>query len=294
MRKLITLTLLMAVLSLYLLPQADAQVLWRGAKTMKKGSFIAMARWYYMDFTKVYDTTNEEWKDNDNDHLKWGFETMIGYAPMDRWEIMMHIPFRLHSFTTSTLDESSSGIGDIFFKTRVAVLPWSKKKHGLTFVGSVRLGTGEYDNPYSFCNCGDGSTDFGVAGIFSSKWMNKFRGHLKLNYWVNGEGKAVNDVTYNVGNEMKFIGKLDYNFHKKFMGFATYIYYNQAEKEDSQGNAIQNSDKTRHSFALGGIWKPKKGIFVRPKIVLPIGAENGKNYSFKPVLDFWYVFALGS
>jgi len=292
MKKSVTGIILIACFCVFILPQADAQVLWRSAKTMKKGSVIAMAQWYYMDFAKVYDTTEGEWKDEDNDYLKWGFETMFGYAVTDRWEVMLHIPIRFHSFEKPDLDESNSGVGDIFFKTRYSVLPWAKDKHGLAFLGSVRFGTGEYDNPYSFCNCGDGSTDFGLGGIFSTAWIKNFRGHLKLNYWINGEDKVHNDVTYTVGNEVRFIGKVDYNFHKKFMGFMTYIFYNQAEKEDEDGNKIENSDKTRHNFVLGGLWKPQKGLFIRPKIVLPLGGENGRNFGFKPVLDVWYIFKL--
>ena len=125
MKKLITSILLMVCMGVFVLPNADAQVLWRSAKTMKKGSFIAMAQWYYMDFTQTYSWTDEEWKDEENDYLKWGFETMFGYAITDRWEAMVHIPVRFHSFKTATAEESNSGIGDIFIKTRYAVLPWA-------------------------------------------------------------------------------------------------------------------------------------------------------------------------
>jgi len=95
-----------------------------------------------------------------------------------------------------------------------------------------------------------------------------------------------------IGNEMKLIVKYDHNFVKKFMGFATYIYYNQAESEDTNGNSIADSDKTRHYFVLGGVYKPKPGLFIRPKVLLPIGGENKINYSFKPVLDIWYIFKI--
>lgn len=286
MKKLITGILLTVCMGVFVLPNADAQVMWRGAKTMKKGSFIAMAQWYNMDFTQKYVWTDEEWKDEDNDYLKWGFETMFGYAITNRWEAMVHIPFRFHSFTTPTADETNSGVGDIFLKTRVGVLPWAKDKHGLTLLGSVRFGSGDYDHPYSFCNCGDGTVDFGLAEIFSTKWMSDFRGHVKANYWINGK----NDDDYDIGDELKVILKLDRNFHKKFMGFATYIYYSQFKKKNPDGDEIDESQKIRHNFVLGGVWKPKKGLFIRPKIVFPGGGEGGKNFGFKPVLDFWYVF----
>ncbi len=288
MKKILTFGLLLAVIATYMLP-ANSQVLWRSAKILKKGSFIAMGELFYFDLNKVYDSTTNEWKSNPNDNLKSGLETMIGYSPADNLEVMAHIPFYFHSIKDSTLDKSNAALGDIWFKARYGILPWAKDKHGLTACIHMRLPTGEDDNSTSsFLNTGDGTTDFGFAGIYSSPWINKFRGHIKLNFWFNGEN---GDTKKKPGTETKLILKLDRNFNKKIMGFTTYIYYDQA-KLKNDGQAVQNSDKIRHTWVLGGIYKPKAGIFIRPKILLNIGGENGKVYTIAPKLDIWYIFSL--
>ncbi|MCF7810850.1 transporter [bacterium] len=281
-RSLIVLTLI-AFLLVISIP-ADAQILWRGAKTMKKGSMICMAEWYYMNFTKKWDTASEEWKDlpSGTSSSKWGFETMFGYAITDQWEAHLHIPILFINSDDGATETSESGISDMYLKTRYAVIPWAKDKHGLTLTGALRFPTGDKDK-----GLGDGSTDFALGAILSTKWFGKSRGHLKANYWINGE----NEDKDKAGNELKIIIKYDYNFNPKFMGFASVTPYFQSEKEEN-GTAKVDSDKTRYTLTLGGCYKPKPGMFVRPKLGLPLGGKTGMNFSFKPMLDFWYVFSL--
>ena len=214
---------LFAVCALFVIVtgSSHAQVLWRSAKTMKKGSIITMGMMYYMDFSKKYDSVTEEWKDNPNDQSNKGFQLMFGYGVTDRLETSIHVPITFKSINTPTIDETTSGIGDIYLKTRYSILSWAKDKHGLTVVGSLRFATGKDDETVGFCNCGDGTTDVGLGGIFSTKWKHKFRGHVKLNYWLNGK----NDADTNIGDEIKLILKLDRNLTPKIMPFVTYIYY---------------------------------------------------------------------
>ena len=291
MKKLLSLLILIAVITVFCTP-ASAQILWRGAKTMKKGSIIAMGEWYNFDLSQKYSFANEKWDDNDDTNVKRGIETMFGYGINDRWEAMVHVPFRFHSFETDTSDDSNSGIGDIVFKTRYGLIPWSKEKGGLAVTASLRMGTGENDHEYSFCNCGDGTTDYGFGGIYSSGWYKKFRGHLKVNYWVNGS----NDDDFKIGNEMKFIAKLDRSFSKKFFAFMTFIYFNQDPKLDKLGQIVQDPakvyQKTRNNFVLGGVYKPRPGLFIRPKLVFFIDGQGGKMYSWAPKIDVWYIFSL--
>lgn len=288
MKKLLTWLILIAVITVFCTP-VSAQILWRSAKTMKKGSVIAMGEWYYYNLTKVYDWDEDKWNANPNDHLKWGVETMFGYAISDRWEAMAHIPLQFHSFKTSTMDESNSGIGDICLKTRYAVIPWAKDRHGLTLLGQVRLGTGDWDYTGSeaILNTGDGGTDFGLGGIFTTAVINQFMGHLKLNYWLNGE----NENKVKMGNELKFIAKLDRIYNKKIKFFATYIYYNQGDKK-VDGVSSDETNKIRHTFVLGGVYNPKSGWFIRPKISMFLGGEGGMTYTLAPKLDIWYIFSL--
>ncbi len=271
-------------LSLSFSMSANAQILWRSAKTMTKGSFITMSHMYYMDYTKKY--SNDDWGDNPNDQSNFGFNFMLGYAVTDRWEVMLHAPLAFKSFSSSTMDEDCNSFSDIYFKTRFSLVPWTKDKNGFALIGTLRLPTGSDEEANAFLNQGDSTTDIALGGIFSSKWINKFRNHIKFNYWLNGE----TDSNVNVGNELKFILKLDNNLHPKFMPFITYIYYKKFENMDSNDNEIAGSDKSRNYFVFGGVIKPKKGFFVRPRFSFHFGGENGVIFDIKPILDIWYVF----
>ncbi len=291
--KRLTAVVLTIILFMVFCAPADAQILWRGAKTMKQGSVITMAEWYMTNYTKSYDWVNEEWVDfpDDKKSLTWGFETMFGYAITDNWEVMLHVPIVFKSSetpdTTTGLitEKDASGIGDIYLKTRYAVMPWAKDHHGITLTGALRLATGDEDADIALS---DGGTDIGLGGMFSSAWMaEKHRGHLKANYWINGE----NDDKIKMGNQLKVLVKYDYNLVEKFMPFLVYILLSQGETEND-GTSIENSNKTHHTLVLGGNWNVKKGMVIRPKILFPLGGEGGSIYSFKPVLDFWYVFQL--
>ena len=285
MKKLLTLALLVSLLALFCLP-LNAQVLWRSAKCMKKGQFIAMGEWFFFDYTNKY--LDKKWEDNSNDQFMWGFDFMFGYAPLDNWELMVHVPYLFKGISNDTgLDENVTGAGDIYLKTRYGIIPWSKDKHGLALLACLRLPTGIDDEEVVFCNCGDGTIDYSLAGIFSTAWRHNFRGHLKINYWINGE----NEDKIKPGNELKFILKLDRNFSKKIMAFTTYIYYNQADKEDHEVT-VANTDKIRHNFVIGGVYKPIPGLFIRPKVVFPIDGKNGVNATVVPKFDIWYVFNL--
>ena len=279
-RVLFSTLLLFAVLT----SASDAQVLWRGAKTMKKGSIITMGMMYYMDFTKKYSGDADDWKSNPNDQSDMGLQLMVGYAVTDRLETMVHIPVAFKSLETPALDDDTGGIGDIYFKARYAIVPWTKDKHGFTFIGSLRLPTGKDDEAASFLNTGDGTVDLGLGGIFTTKWVSGFRGHLKANYWLNGE----NDDDADIGDELKLIVKLDRNVTPKTMPFVCYIHYEQFDGETDSGKTIDG--KSRNYIQTGIVYKPVSGLFLRPKVAFHFGGENGVMFDYKPMFDIWYIF----
>ena len=298
--KRLTAVVLTIILIMVFCAPADAQILWRGAKTMNQGSVITMAEWYLMNYTNSYDWTNEEWVDfpDDQKSLVWGFETMFGYAVTDNWEAMIHVPIVFKSSETPTLIPTipptteitkldASGIGDIYLKTRYAVIPWAKDHHGVTLTGALRFPTGDEEADIAL---GDGGTDIGLGGMFSSAWMGgKHRGHLKANYWINGEND--DSLKTKTGNQLKVLVKYDYNLSEKVMPFLVYSFLSQGETEND-GNSIDNTNITRHVLILGANWNLKTGMVVRPKLAFPIGGEGGSIYGFEPVLDFWYIFQL--
>ncbi len=290
--KCLTAIVLTIILIVTLCVPVDAQILWRSAKTMKQGSVIAMAEWYLMNCTKSYDWTGDKWVDfpDDSSRVYSCYNFMVGYGISDRLEASIHIPVLTVSAKNDTIDKSATGLGDIFLKTRLALIEWAKDKHGLTMTTALRFPTGNWNSYPSTVklNLGDGSTDFGVGLIFSTAWMGNFRGHLKSNWWINNV-KSSGD---NVGDELKTIVKADYNMTPKVMPFLTYIYYSKGKDKDTDGIVQDKTRKISHTFVLGGVWKPQKGVFIRPKIDFPLGGKGGSIYSFKPVLDFWYIFQL--
>ena len=211
---------------------------------------------------------------------------MFGYALSNRWEIMLHAPISFKSCTIEEDKDNSSGICDLFLKTRYALIPWAKDKHGITLIGSLRFATGSDEEGSSFLNLGDGTKDIGIGGMFTSAWLNKFKGHIKLNYWLNG----TNDTDIDIGDELKLILKIDFNMSSKVMPFATFIYYSKYKNKDADDNEVAGSDKTRKYFVIGGVYKPVPGIFLRPKLSFFLGGKNGVIFSAKPMFDFWYVF----
>ncbi|MBU0517481.1 transporter [bacterium] len=291
MKRLMTILLLITFVGVMAAP-ADAQVLWRSAKTMKQGSYIAMTNLYYQDITKVWDFTENEWCDCNYTKTEWGANTMIGYAVTDRMEVMAHIPFRYINYQPENGESvDRSGVGDIWLKSRIAVFPWEKNKHGFTVTSTLSLPTGSVER-----GLGSGRIKYALGGIYSSKWFGKYRGHLKLNYWWDQKGWATgssSSPTKDIGDNMKFIAKNDYNFSKKWMGFATYIYTVKWANYLSDGSLQENSHQTRHIAQVGAVYKPYSGWFIRPKVAFIMGGVGGTKWDYKPMIDLWYVFNTG-
>ena len=292
MKQSIGVFLLLATIATFTVP-VTAQLLWRNAKTAEKGSFIIMGQWYFSSYSKSYDWSAAEWKNlpNSQKMADWGVETMFGYAITDRWEAMIHLPLLFLSsempdvISGTTIKKSASGKGDLYLKTRYALLPWSNKKHGLVLICAFRFPTGDESADIPL---GDGGSDLGLGAIFTTKWFNDLhRGHLKLSYWINGE----NGEEVKIGNQFKLIAKYDYNLSPSFMPVISYIFFTQAETQ-SNGIKLDRTRKIRHTLTPGVTWKPKSGLFVRPKVTLFLAGEGGNRYSFKPMVDVWYVFKI--
>jgi hypothetical protein len=263
-----------------------SQVLWRSAKTIPKGTFIVLTSVYYMDFDQSYNPGDKKWVafSDDKNIINKGFQSMIGFALTDRIEAMIHIPVSFNYSQTRGIGNHSSGVGDIFFKTRIGILKWTRNKHGLTLTGGVRFNTGDADATPSL---GDGSFDIALGSIFSSAWIDKWQTHVKANYWFNGKSGK-----YDIGDEFKFIAKLDRKFSTGITGFLGYIYYSLSKKKENGGTIIYNTEKSRHYIVAGCVYSPGKGLNIRPKIVVPFNGKGGNLFPFKLCLDLWYTFKI--
>lgn len=299
MKKVLTIVCAVVFICSVCIPSYAQLALWRSAATLKQGQYIVMTQFYYMDFAKTFDTAEEEWKDYNDSKTECGFQSMIGYGVTDRMEALIHIPFRSISYESAngSVKKDAMGVGDIWLKTRIAILPWSKDRHGLTFLSTLSLPTGAVKTENSL---GSGKIGYAMGGIFSTKWMHDFRGHIKMNYWFNQKGyyykvsKVVEDYVLHskdFGDTFEMILKLDRNFNKKLMGFCCFVHTKKWKDRTAPGVVTAWSHKTRYILQPGVVYKPIPGLFIRPKIAFAIGGEVGTNYTLKPMVDVWYVFS---
>ena len=275
------------ILFLAITTKANSQCLWRGAKTLPKGTFIILTSGYYTNFNKSYNFEDKKWVDfpDHNSMTFKGFQNMIGFALTDRIEVMIHIPIIFKYSQTAGIYNSYSGIGDIFLKTRIGILKWANNKHGLTLTGAVRFSTGD---KYATPSLGDGSIDIALGSIFSSAWIGKWRAHLKANYWLNGKS----DKNIDIGDDFKLIAKLDRKLSNRIIGFLGYIHYSLFKKKKINGEVIDNTQKNRHYIVAGCVYSLGKGLNIRPKIIIPLNGKGGNLFAYKLCLDFWYTFKL--
>jgi len=280
-RKLLTLILLASL-------PLSAQLLWRGARTMKQGSLIGMVGIYYKDLSQAYDWTNDEWKDLTDTYLEYGANLMVGYGILDNLELLVHLPVLMKDYEVQGSSLSSSGIGDLFPKIRFMALPASKGMPiFFTLVAAARFPTGDKDASPPL---GDGTIDFGGGFLLMTKKFSNFKFHLKGGYWYNGK----TDADVDLGDLVIGIGKIDYHAAPGVMPFLNLTGKYLFAKKDSAGNEVTHSEKQRFEVIPGLVWKPIKGLSIRPKVKLPIPTpslnKGGKLYTFMPGLDVWYVF----
>jgi hypothetical protein len=254
---------------------------------MSKGTFIIFTSGYYTYFNKFYNFEDKKWVDfpYNKSMIFKGFQNMIGFALTDRIEVMIHIPIIFNYSQAAGIINSSSGIGDIFLKTRIGILKWASNRHGLTLIGAVRFNTGDKTATPSL---GDGSIDIALGSIFSSAWISKWQAHLKANYWLNGKS----DKNIDIGDEFEFIAKLDRKFSNRIVGFFGYNHYSLFKNKNINGEAIDNTQKIRHYIVVGCTYSPGNGFNIRPKITIPINGKGGNLFPYKLCLDVWYTFKL--
>ena len=278
---------LLAVLLLSLTSLTYAQVLWLSAANLKQGKIIAMTEFYYSSLNKIYDTADEKWIDNPDTKSEWGFNSMIGYGITDRFDALIHIPFRNIAFENEdgTVEKDAMGVGDIWLKSQFAVIPWSKDKNGLAFLSTISLPTGSLKDDFTL---GSGRIDFAIGEIFSTKWTHNWRGHIKANYWFsqNTGGTSGKDV----GDNYEVILKIDKFFTKTAFAFVVFNYTQKWKDQTAAGIHTAWTQKSRYVIQPGITYIPKPGLFIRPKVAIPVSGEVGEMNDYKILVDVWYVF----
>ena len=254
-------------------------LLWRGPKTAPKGKPIFMVGLGYSKTNKNYNWVGEEWTEiaSDNQSTVINSHFMFGFAPMDRWEIMAHIPTMYKSRDTL----SSFGLQDVWVKTRYNFLG-GKTTPYLTGVVAVRIPTASEEASLPL---DDRTLDLALGALLMQTF-NPVIIHLKTGYWLNGKTSADVDV----GDDIEIILKPEYVFTPKVKAFLNLEWNETFKSKDEDGADIANSEKRRLTVSPGIVAQPVPGLSIRPKVLFPIEAINkgGSNFTWKIGLDIWY------
>jgi hypothetical protein len=258
-------------------------LLWRGAKTIPAGKPIFMVGLGYTTINKQYNWDSEEWADipKQNHVTVTNAHFMLGYAPINKWEVMAHVPVMNKSRDTLV----SFGLQDIWVKTRYNFLG-GKTQPYLTGVAAIRI---PISDEKAVILLDDQTLDFAVGAMF----MQNFKSivlHLKAGYWLNGS-KETTAGDVNVGDDIEGILKFDYVFLPKVTGFLNFTWVETFKSKDAEGNEIVHSEKRRLDIIPGVVVKPIPGLTIRPKFIYPVSAvaKGSSNFTWKIGLDIWFV-----
>jgi len=169
-----------------------------------------------------------------------GAHFMLGYAPMDKWEVMAHIP--VMSKSKDTL--SSFGLQDAWIKTRYGLMGGEGQPY-LTGVLGLRFPTSSED----------------ASPALDDRTID-IAGHLKAGYWYNMK----NDAEIDVGDIFEGIFKIDYIFTKQFKAFLNFNLMQTLAAKDSTGATIEHTDKTRLNIIPGVIFKRRQQLRLESRI----------------------------
>lgn len=255
-------------------------LLWRGAKAIPAGTGIFMGGFGYSTTTRSWGWANEEWTDlpdvSQTDVISGHF--MLGYTPIDKWELMVHVPVMYKSKDTL----SSMGLQDMWVKTRYQFVG-GKDQPFFTGTAAVRIPTSSEDLDISL---DDRTLDIAVGALFMYKMVPVIF-HLKAGYWYNMK----NDADIDVGDQIEAIFKIDYVFNKQIKAFLNFSFMETMQAKDSSGTSLDNSQKRRLNIIPGLVATPAKGLSLRPKFTYPLEMVNqgGSNFAWKIGFDVWYV-----
>lgn len=257
--------------------------LWRGAKTIPAGKPIFMVGLGYTTIDQRYDWDEEKWTaiPGEDQTTVTNAHFMLGYAPIDKWEVMTHIPVMNKSRDTL----GSFGLQDIWVKTRYNFLGGIKQPY-LTGVVAVRIPTSD-ENAEILLD--DQTLDFAVGALFMHT-ITPIMLHFKAGYWYNTT-KETDTGQIDVGDELEGIFKLDYIINKNVKAVVNFTWIETFRSKDEHGNEIDLTEKRRLNIITGIVAKPLPGLTIRPKFTYPISAvaKGSSNFTWKIGLDIWFV-----
>ena len=256
-----------------------AQVTMLSSNPLKKNQIMAFTSFQFLEGHDKYDWNSNSWNviPEADRTLTASLLTMVGYGVTRKLSMYLQYPvyeqIKNNNFTFNQ--------GEITVMSRYAIIPSSAQKSGLTLIGAVRLPTAPTaNNPFT-----DGSVDFIVGEIFSTKWNGNWRTHIKSAYYINTKDA----IDENPGDEFQFYWKLDYKWGKvKFYTNNSFAYL--TKKTNAASEKVDNSQVLRVLHQLGMEYVVKNSFYIKPKIQIPSYAQGGTKFQEKFILDLIYYF----
>lgn len=259
-------------------------IIGRSAKTLPGNAMLFQVNMSYTTVSRVWSWTDEVWNDispDANQTTVLAADFLLGYAPTNKWEVLAHVPVMKKDRDTL----SAFGLQDIWLKTRYNFIG-GKAKPYITGVAAMRIPTSSEDaNPA----LDDGTLDIG-AGLLYFQSFGKVLLHIRTAYWYNMK----TDADIDVGDDLEFLIKPEYQFHKKAKFFLAFGLVETFKAKDNDGNEIDNSQKRRTTLSPGLVVVPTPGLSLRPKLIVPLEmmSQGGSNFAWKLGFDVWYLAKL--
>ncbi len=272
-------TLYLAFIINIIFLKSFGQTTMMSSNPLKKNEVLLFNTYQFYENSSKYNWNTEQWE-HLNDSLHQSFHKdlpMVGYGISDR--LSLYAQFPVNYFEQD--QQYQWYFDDIVLMSRYAIIPSSGSKSGLTLIGALRLSTGKTGEK----NYSDGSWDIIVGEIFSTKWYNNWRTHIKSDFTINT--KSVEETKS--GNDLNIFLKQDYWIGN--IKFALVNQYNHHFKNlDVDGNFVENTQKSRLTHLLLVEYKLTNGLTLKPKFQVPGYAVGGSKYDYKFVFEIYYRF----
>jgi hypothetical protein len=257
--------------------ELHSQVTMLSSNPIKKSQIMAFTSFQFFEGYDKYDWNSNSWiviPEADRTSTA-SLLTMVGYGVTSKLSIYLQYPV----YEQIKNNNCTFNQGEITVMSRYAIIPSSAQKSGLTLIGAVRLPSAPTtNNPFA-----DGSVDFTVGEIFSTKWYGNWRTHIKSAFYMNTK----NEIEENPGDELQIFLKQDYKLGRVKL-YLNNIFNYQSKKRNRANEIVENTQTHRIFHLLGAEFSVQNKFLIKPKIQIPSYAKGGSKFKEKFILDLIY------
>ncbi|MCX7757437.1 MAG: transporter [candidate division WOR-3 bacterium] len=255
-------------------------LVWHSANVLNFKNFLFQANFSHTKTCCRFDATSNRWQvlPDDQRTLTLSPEFMLGYGILNKLEVKIAVPIAYKKKSIS----STFGFGDLMLKTRYNLI--NKKLIAATIAGAVVV-------PISSRNANpqidDHTFDAAIGWYLFIKEYKGFTTDFRFGYFYNGKTNSIK-----IGNMFEYFTKIDYKITPKFTPYLAFLGYIQNSNKNLTNNQlIPNSNRNRHNFQLGGVYKLNKELTMRARILVPLKtiSQGGEVPSYSFGLDFWII-----